>query len=32
MKKVFECVEAFIVGNYSVQRCYVHGENDFVLP
>jgi len=31
IKKVFERLEAFIVGNYRVQRHYVHGENDFVL-
>ena len=29
--KIFECLEAFIVGDYGVSRCYFHSENDFVL-
>ena len=31
IKKVIERLWAFIVGNYSIWRYYVHGENIFVL-
>ena len=30
-KKIFEGLETFVIGNDSVKRCYIHGENKFVL-
>ena len=28
---MFEGPETFVIGNDSVKRCYIHGENKFVL-
>ena len=28
---MFEGPETFVIGNDSIKRCYIHGENKFVL-
>ena len=31
IEKMFEGPETFVTGNDSEKRCYIHGENKFVL-
>ena len=31
IKKMFEGLETFVIGNDSIKRCYIHSENKFVL-
>ena len=30
IEKMFEGTETFVIGNDSVKRCYIHGENKFL--
>ena len=31
IEKMFEGPETFVIGNDSIQRCYIHSENKFVM-